>query len=305
MAVVVTCPACQRKARVPDAAVGKSVKCPGCGNTFPAVSADAPPPFNDPTDLADEPAPPASPEADGRRVTRTGVALLGASQALLAAGTALKLLLALIQLVTSDTGPRGSFHESLTEFVAVVSTLALLGGIVTALIGAVFCTVTPGAIPVRAAAGSVLVLSVLYAIQAPTGSLRDMFAQTAGVGRGSPRGPDLPTSGFAGLLLLVTLTPEAFEAARQAMLAAYARSQARRLGDRAAAGLSRLLTIAHPAAVVGLIVLGIVVGMFSSKPHPTFDRVLAVLVLLAKTVLVALGAFVLLRVWVRLGTVRA
>src|SRR5439155_1304110 len=140
MAVVVTCPACQRKARVPDAAVGKSVKCPGCGSTFPALSADATPPPTRFSDLADDaPAQPESPEEDARRVTRLGVGLLAASQALLAAGTALKLLLALIQLVTSDTGAKSSFQESFTEFITIVSTLALLGGIIAAMIGAVFC----------------------------------------------------------------------------------------------------------------------------------------------------------------------
>ena len=44
--------------------------------------------------------------------------------------------------------------------------------------------------------------------------------------------------------------------------------------------------------------------MFGTNPHPTFDQVLNVLVLLAKTVLVALGAFVLLRVWLALGADR-
>jgi hypothetical protein len=301
MAVVVTCPACQRKARVPDAAVGKSVRCPGCGNTFAAVSADAPP-FNDATELPDEPTSPPSPEEDARQATRTGVALLSASQALLAGGTGLRLLLALAHLVTADSVAKGSFQESLAEVVAVASTLALLGGVVTALIGAVFGTVTPAAISVRAAAMSVLVLSLLYAIQTPTGSLRDLYSGMPGAGRSSQRVPDL--AGLAGFMLLAALVPEAFEAARQAMLAVYVRGQARRLGDRAAAGLGGVLTITYPAAVVGLIVLGIVVGLVSSKPHPTFDQVVAVLVLLAKTVLVALGAFVLLRVWLRLGTVR-
>jgi hypothetical protein len=309
MPVVVTCPTCQRKARVPSASVGKRVKCRRCGTTFPAVTADAtPPPIRRTTGVADEPdvpALPASPEDDARRVTRTGVGLLTASQALLAVGTALKLLLLLIQLLTSDTGAKSSLYESLTEFLMIASTLALLGGIIAATIGAVFCTVTPGAISVRAAAATVLVLSLLYAIQAPTGSLRDLISGTANTGRGNPRTPDAPATNLAGLMLLLGLTPEAYEAARQAMLAVYARVQARRLGDRAAAGLAGLIAIAYPVAVVGLILLGVVVNVFSGKPHPTFDQVLSVLVLLTKTVLIALGAFVLLRVWMRLGVVRA
>jgi hypothetical protein len=47
-----------------------------------------------------------------------------------------------------------------------------------------------------------------------------------------------------------------------------------------------------------------VVGVFSAKAHPTFDQVLHDLVLLAKSILLALGGFLMLRVWLALGAVR-
>src|SRR5690349_12863822 len=44
MPEIVSCPKCQRKSRVPDALVGKKVKCPSCGETFTADLAPPPPP---------------------------------------------------------------------------------------------------------------------------------------------------------------------------------------------------------------------------------------------------------------------
>src|SRR4051794_1422412 len=130
MPVVVTCPACQRKARVPRKSVGKSIRCPSCGNNFTAVG-DAGSSTQFPAALTDEPdVPPPTDSAadDGRRVTRYGVALLAAAQALLAAGTVLQLLLALVRLIATDSGGKSSFQESFTEFVMIAGTLALVGG---------------------------------------------------------------------------------------------------------------------------------------------------------------------------------
>lgn len=53
MPAIVDCPACNRKLRIPDALLGKPVKCPTCGNMF---SESAPPPPEMP---ALEPQPPA------------------------------------------------------------------------------------------------------------------------------------------------------------------------------------------------------------------------------------------------------
>ena len=40
MPELVNCPQCERKLRVPEDLLGKEVKCPSCGTTFPAVVAD-------------------------------------------------------------------------------------------------------------------------------------------------------------------------------------------------------------------------------------------------------------------------
>jgi hypothetical protein len=48
MPEVVSCPKCQRRSRVPDALVGKRVKCPGCGEIFTAAVGGAASPARQP-----------------------------------------------------------------------------------------------------------------------------------------------------------------------------------------------------------------------------------------------------------------
>lgn len=47
MAVMITCPSCQRAMRAPDTVVGKTVKCPACQTQF-AVTGSPPPPEPEP-----------------------------------------------------------------------------------------------------------------------------------------------------------------------------------------------------------------------------------------------------------------
>jgi hypothetical protein len=286
---VITCPACQRKARVPAASVGKRVKCPGCDAGFVAELTSS----RDPADGPESSSVAEPSDDDARRVTRIGVALLAVSQALIAGATGVRLLLALVWLLFRSA--ESSFQESLNEFAVVATSMAMLGGIAVAVIGGTFCALPSEALSTRSAAAATVALSVLVAIQGPTAGPRDPLS-----GLGGARLPGFQSVEFAGLVLIASLTPEVFECARQAMLAVYARSQSRRLGDRAASGLAGPLAFAYPIAVIGLTVLGIAVTLFGGRSHPTFDQVLGVLVLLVKTVLLALGAFVLLRVWLRL-----
>jgi len=61
MAMLIDCPSCERKLRVPDEFVGRNVRCPGCGETFPApapAAAPAAPSSPAETTPAPEPAPP-------------------------------------------------------------------------------------------------------------------------------------------------------------------------------------------------------------------------------------------------------
>jgi hypothetical protein len=306
MPVVITCPACQRKARIPDTALGKMVKCPGCAATFPATIDDETPARHPPeSEEVPEPAPePVGPVDQSRQVERIGVGLLSISQGLLAVALAFQLLVALERLATSDGGPKSTFGESFTQLMTLVSTLAWLTAVISGLIGAVYCTLTPAATLARGAAGAVAVLGVLTAMHAPTNSLRDLFSgmgmDAGGMTRGGGRLPDSPFAALSGMLLLMALMPAAVEAGRQTMLAVLARLHARRLRDRAGAGMATVVAIAYPTVVIGLIVLGMLVGMFGSTPHPTFAQVLMVVELLAQTALVAWGCFVLWRVWARL-----
>jgi predicted Zn finger-like uncharacterized protein len=75
MSSLIDCPSCRRQLRVPEEFVGKSVRCPSCGETFPAVEAPpgpaaAPSPITSvPLDLElgdKPPAPPSAPEAPRR-----------------------------------------------------------------------------------------------------------------------------------------------------------------------------------------------------------------------------------------------
>lgn len=64
MPVIVDCPSCNRKLRVPDDLLGRNVKCPTCGTTFQANAASEPTlPTPTPTfEPAKPPAPPPLPE---------------------------------------------------------------------------------------------------------------------------------------------------------------------------------------------------------------------------------------------------
>jgi membrane-associated protease RseP (regulator of RpoE activity) len=44
MPVVIACPSCKQKLKAPDAAIGKAVKCPGCGSAIKVNAPDAPEP---------------------------------------------------------------------------------------------------------------------------------------------------------------------------------------------------------------------------------------------------------------------
>ncbi len=278
MPVVITCPACRRKARVPDTALGKTVKCPGCGATFPATLDDSTPLPAPPLVEEDEvPEPsPEPPAPDTRRVERTGIGLLGISQGVFAVSLALQLLVALLGMISPNTEPKSAVSVSISQVAILIAVLAGLTGAVAALIGAIFCIVPPASLWARATAASVLILTLLALVRPPAGSFRDLVS---------------------GQAVLSILTPAMYESARQATLAIYAFVQARRLGDASTAAQARFVAVAYPAAVMGLVTLVVLVGMFSSTPHPTFDRVVKIVDLLAQTVLVAWSAFVLWRVW--------
>jgi predicted Zn finger-like uncharacterized protein len=283
MPVLTTCPACQRRVRVPSSAVGKTVKCPRCGTTFSALREDpTPAPARLPPDIDEAPTPPPIPASadDGRRVERQGAGLLAISQGLLAGSLTLQLLVALVHLAVPDIGMRGSAGKSAVELAALCWGLAEVMSAVVGVIGAAYCVMPPTALPVRAPAGAVLALAaVTVAVEAtPFGSTN------------------------RGALASLALVPLAVGCGLQAMLAVYARRQARRLTDRIGVRIAGVLAIAYPAAVLGVVLLTATVGSVAGVPMPTFLQAMTILELLARAVLIAWGCFVLWRVWTRLGT---
>src|SRR5580765_5851955 len=61
MPIVIDCPSCERKLRVPDDLMGQKVKCPTCGTTFEAAPRSAPSAAVPEPALAPSVAPPATP----------------------------------------------------------------------------------------------------------------------------------------------------------------------------------------------------------------------------------------------------
>src|SRR5438477_9049795 len=163
MPVVITCPACQRKARVSRSALGKTVKCPGCGTTFQAAREEddaAPAPRNEPEteELPESPQrEPATPEGEARRVERFGLGLLTLSEGLLAVSMALQLFANLLGLAIADGGTKSPLLQSFIYVAALIAVLGMFVAEVAALIGAVCCLLLPATLSMRAAAASILV----------------------------------------------------------------------------------------------------------------------------------------------------
>jgi hypothetical protein len=314
MPVVIVCPKCQRKVRVPSKALGKTVRCPVCGDTFEARTDEPTPPPVAPPEVEEAPeAPPAAsseppaPKSDGRRVERNGVGLMALAEGLLAGSLALQLVGGLIQLATADSAPRGiagkpagAVPGSLTQILAVLWVMAQLGSTAVVLVGSSFASVAASQTPLRARAGAVLVLAAVAALMSGS-SFGDILRGALGGEMGGFRGAAATEFAVAGQFLVMTMTPLAIGAALQTMLAIYARGHARRLRDAAGEQLARGWAFGYPVIVIGIFVLVVLAGIFGSQSHPTFDQVVKVLDLLCRTAFTAVGAFVLWRVWTGLG----
>jgi hypothetical protein len=310
--VVIVCPACQRKVRVPSKAIGKTVRCPVCGDTFEARTDEATPSpaavvVAEVEEATEPPPEPAPRRPDGGRVERNGVRLLALAQGLLAVSLGLQLIAALIQLATADSSPRGiatgaSIASSLIQVLAVFWVVAQVGATAVLLIGAAFTLVPAASAMLMARAGAVLLLATVSALMSGS-SFGEMIRGAMGgeMGHGF-RGSTVAESGFAGQILIMSMTPLVIGAALQTMLAVYARCHARRLRDAVGEQLARGLAIGYPVVVIGIFLLVVFAGIFGSQTHPTFDQVMMVLDRLFRTAFVAVGAFVLWRVWTGLQT---
>jgi hypothetical protein len=310
MPVVIVCPKCQRKVRVPSKAIGKSVRCPVCGETFEARTDEpTPPPMPAPElEVASEAqSEPAVPKSDGGRVERTGVRLLTMAEVLLAISLALQLVVALIQLATSESSPRAfadkpsaSFASSVTQVLSLVWVVAQVAAAAVTLVGSMFVLVPATNLQLRARAGTVLLFAAL-SVPVSGSSVGDMIRGAIGGELSSGiRGANPVETALVGQVWVLSMTPLVVGAALQTMLALYARFQAHRLRDRAAEQLARAVAIGFPAVVIGLFLLKDLARIFGS-PSQTFYQVMMVLDELFRTAFVAAGAFVLWRIWVALG----
>src|SRR5689334_11424538 len=130
MPVVVACPACQQRARVPEPMLGQSVKCPACGATFtvPADAAATAPPESAPPVAESPPLRPLPADPDALRAARAGTGVQIVGLGLYGVGIALILFMALISMAGSlapGYGGRGGVSTMLPMVVALFGAILL------------------------------------------------------------------------------------------------------------------------------------------------------------------------------------
>ena len=297
MPLVITCPACRQKARVPDAMLGQSVKCPACGTTFtaPADEPSAAAPPEPVTVAAAEPVPVRPPLADADSLcsVRSGVGVQLIAHCLYAAALGLFLMLCAVSFAGTLSpsgfgGGRGRGVTYLPQLIFVAAMLSITIGGLLSLVGGALCTLAPTAQLARGLAIASLLVSVLSA------------ERTVNVIAWIPQIEDLPlnrSSSFAGpwiyaSIVLVWL----FEIARLSVLALFWRSMSRVVRDTRNATNAYRLAIAGPVvqfALVGAWIVMAVVGV--SGPEVVMPGLVGWLALQFIVVLAGIGIAARLR----------
>ena len=319
MPVIVVCPACQKKARVPDSMLGRIVRCPACAATFPA-SADGPatpPPVPaeepaDESDLFDEPAAPPRPplpgDPDALRSLRAGVFLQLLAQGLYAGALAVVLIIALASLLTSGpsakTGPAfgsGPVVTSSTGSSAVVAALAVLaaglllgGSAILGLTGGALCTLAPVAHLARGLAIAALALGVLSFFEA-----LNVFRMLGFIYDFNMSGPGFGTRGAFSSFVVPAALGWVLETGRLTVLALFWRSVSFLLRDGTGAALALRLAWAVPAFQGVLLLLGFVFGLAGGLSG-LGGAAMTIIGLVAQLGLLVWGVIVAERVWRRL-----
>jgi hypothetical protein len=256
MPVVITCPACQKKARVPDAMLGQPVKCPACGAMFSAPANGTPAdPATTPaaeTVIAERPLPA---DADALRAARTSVGVQLCAQLVLA--TALALFLVMLLSLLSDSlfgGPSRPGRPSvIAAYLVLAGAVSLLVGGLLNLAGAGIGVLAPPARLARGLAVATLAVSVVAVIQIIT-SLQwstMMLLEGAAV-RWNGSFMPLPFHGFVILWVV--------EVVRVVVLTLYWRALSSILRDARGATNAQRLTVAAPVVQVGYVGAWAVVG---------------------------------------------
>ncbi len=311
MPIVVACPACQKRARVPESMFGRAVKCPACAATFVvsddglAVLTPGEPPESDAGSISDAgstavdgasdalplPATPAVP--DILRALRAGVFLQLLAQGLTAGGWSIALLITLLGTVAPGAlaGPSANPAAGIMALLAggLMTVSAVLG-----LVGGAFILQAPKAFLARGLAIANLVLVIVELFQAE--GLARGFIVSAQFGM--PLRGSSPAGVYS--VMLPALSVWAFEAARLTVLALFWRSVSFILRDGTGALLALRLAVATTAAH-GLLFLSLILVLAAESG--TAGEILAVVGQVAQLGLVVWGVIVAERVWRRLRAV--
>ena len=239
MPVVVTCPTCQKKARVPDAMLGKSVKCPECGATF-TVPADGPPPVSPPPTVESAPPEPSSrplpADADSLHAVRAGAGVQLIAHCLYAAALVAFILLILVSVsgalaVGSGFGGRSTLGSVIpTVLTGSGAVLLVVAGLLN-IVGASICVLAPSAQVARGLANAVLVLAVISFLEVTSTTGRMFFFIDDSPSRYGGFGPQIWLTGIVTLWVV--------EVTRLSVLALFWRAMSRILRD-ARGRLSRI-----------------------------------------------------------------
>jgi hypothetical protein len=284
MPVVITCPACQQKARVPDTMLGQSVKCPACAATFTAP-AEASPPTPPPITLTvAEPArPPLPADVDSLRSVQAGAGVQLTAHCFYAAALATFLLVLL--MVLADTfsagsvmGRRSSMGPNLPLVFTLLATVLLVVGGLLNVVGASICVLAPTAQVARGLAIGVLVMTVIAFLEMVSTYgllvfMDEMPGRFGGVGR---------QYWFSGMIILWLV-----EVTRLVVLALFWRAISRILRDARGATLARRLAIGGPVVQVSLVIAWLVIATLGASGHAVAS--LAVVGWLAVQLLVVLA----------------
>ena len=281
MSAVVTCPACQQKARVPESMLGQPVKCPACGATFgapgepPATELAASPTPEPPPDR-----PPLPADADDLRAARAAASVQLVAHCLYAGSLALFLVVCLLGLAQAmaTVGPRGPLGDVLSIVLMLAGTVGVLIAGLLNLIGTGIGVLSPPAQLARGLAIAGLVLATTSFLQ---------LASTVGwafvVSDQMPH--RLGSGGWGWMTSCVVVW--LLEIARLAVLALYWRAVSRILRDARGSAIARRLAIGGPAAQLVVAAVWIVLAVLGAPGEGL--ALLALVGWLAMQLIVVLG----------------
>ncbi len=330
MPEVTTCPQCRRRIRMPESALGRRVKCPGCGAPFVAGEEKLAPvtvvpeslPYVEPESESDvptvepepvvpvEPTPPApaaapppapagEPDLEAWAGVRNGIALQGLAHVLYTLAVVTMMLVTFVAAVSKGEGP----GKAGTTFLMLLGGFAVFSFVcnqVMSVVGQCCCLFAPARPATRAWAVACLALAALA------------VAQEGGILRlsGTDRLGDENLAAFAGVFLFL-------EVGRLTVLPLFLRGLGAELKNPGVAAGATYLAIGTPA----LFLLNFMISFFwhavvrpNADSHTTyppgfgpsrdFDWVgllLLVFNLLSLIAALLAGVFIMFRAWQALG----